>query len=182
MLPTHMVAVYSSASSASEPRRVTMYPIHQSILSLYCSNLPVLPASTALPTAPGTSFEVPVVPLAVPNPESFPILIQFLYLKDVHALLNAFLCLTPSEGIPDDLKEPAQYDSFVAEYSTILAQNYTAHRLAGQAARIHGLWRNASALGISDIDLQAFLDLAWEVLMQALTLSSNNSAPVVVFT
>ena len=176
-----MAAIYSSAPSGPEPRRVMMYPVHQSILSLYCANLPVLAESTPAPTNSESSFEVPVVPLALPNPDSFPFLTQFLYLKDAHALFEAFLSLAPSKGIPSDLDQPARYDAFVAEYSTILAQNYTMQRLASQATKVHGLWRNACALGISDIDLQAFFDLAWEILMKALTLSSNSS-PVVVST
>jgi hypothetical protein len=81
----------------------------------------------------------------------------------------------------DDLDQPARYDAFVAEQSIVLAQNYTMQRLASQAVKVHGLWRNACALGISDCDLQAFFDLAWEILMKALTHSSN-SLPVVVST
>ncbi|KAI0246186.1 hypothetical protein BJV78DRAFT_1286683 [Lactifluus subvellereus] len=155
-LPTHMAAVYSSAPSAPEPRRVTMYPIHQSILSLY-------------------------LPLALPNPESFPILTQFLYLKDVQPLLQTFLCLAPAKGLPGDLDQPERYDAFVAECSAVLAQNYTMQRLASQAVKVHGFWRNAHALGISDVDLQAFFDFAWEVLMKAMVHSSS-SAPVTVST
>ncbi len=180
MPPTHMAAVYSSGPSGPEPRRVMMYPVHQSILSLYCANLPVLPTSTPLPTAPEAPYEIPVVPIALPNPESFPFLTQFLYLKTVRPLFDALLSLTPASGIPDDLDQPGRYDAFVAEYSSILAQNYTMQRLASQAVRVHGLWRNTCALGISDIGLQSFFDLAWEVLMQALTLSSNSAPPVIV--
>jgi hypothetical protein len=181
MPPTHMAAIYSSAPSGPEPCRVMMYPIHQSILSLYCANLPVLAASTPLPTTPEALFEVPVVPLALPNPDSFPHLTQFLYLKDVRPLFEAFLCLTPAKGIPNDLDQPAQYDAFVADYSVILAQNYTMQRLANQAVKVHGLWRNACALGISDTDLQGFFDLAWEILIKALAHSSN-TLPVIVST
>ena len=179
MPPTHMAAIYSSGSSGPDPCRVMMYPIHQSILSLYCANLPVLAASTPLPTTPEAHFEVPVVPLALPNPDSFPLLTQFLYLKDMHPLFEAFLCLTPAKGIPGDLDQPVRYDAFVAEQSIVLAQNYTMQRLASQAVKVHGLWRNAFALGISDGDLQAFFDLAWEILMKALARSSN-SLPMVV--
>ncbi|KAI9507267.1 hypothetical protein F5148DRAFT_1149874 [Russula earlei] len=179
MPPTHMAAVYSSAPSCPTPRRVFLYPIHQSILSLYCANLPVLATSTPPSTVGDAPFEVPVVPLALPNPDSFPLLVQFLYLKDVHTLFGAFLSLTPENGIPTDLDDPARYIAFVGQYATMLSQNYTMQRLASHAVKVHGLWRNACALGISDVDLQAFLDLAWEILMQALTLSSH-SAPVVV--
>jgi hypothetical protein len=115
------------------------------------------------------------MPLALPNPESFPFLTQFLYLKDAHTLFESFLSLTPSKGIPSYLDQPTRYDAFVAEYSTILAWNYMMQHLASQAAKIYGLWCNACALGISNIDLQAFFDLAWEILMKALTLLSNSS-------
>jgi hypothetical protein len=33
--------------------------------------------------------------------------------------------------------------------------------LDSQAARAHGLWRKACALGISDIDLLYFFEVAW---------------------
>jgi hypothetical protein len=174
MLPTHMAAVYSSAPSAPEPRRVTMYPVHQSILSLYCANLPVLPPSTPCPDTPNSTFQVPVVPLALPHPESFPLLTQFLYLKDKQPLFQTFLCLTPTNEPREDL------DQMVTEYSTILAQNYTTQRLASQAAKLHGFWRNACALGIFDVDLQAFFDFAWAILMGALILSSNRAPATAV--
>ena len=180
ILPTHMAAVYSSAPSSPEKRQVTMYPIHHSILALYCANLPVLPPSAAQTTTE-CPYEVPVVPLALPDPESFPLLTQFLYLKDAQPLLQTFLCMVPANGIPGDLEQPERYDAFVVEYSTILAQNYTMHRLINQATKVHGLWRNVSVLGISDNNLQAFFDLSWEVLMKAIIQSGNN-APVTVST
>jgi len=119
--------------------------------------LPVLASSAPLPTCSESSFEARVVPLAslpLPNPESF-FLTQFLYLKDAHTLLEAFLSLTPSKGIPNDLDQPERFEAFVAKYSTILAKNYTIQRLASQAAKVHGLWRNVCALGISNVDLQS---------------------------
>jgi len=103
MPPTHMVAVYSSTPSDSESRRILLYPIHNSILSLYCANLPVLAASTPLLATPKTLLEVPVVPLALPHPESFPVLVQFLYLKDARSLFDFFLSIVPERGIPADL-------------------------------------------------------------------------------
>jgi hypothetical protein len=175
--PTHMAAVYSSGPSGPEPQRVMMYPVHQSILSLYCANLPVLPTP---PTTPDALHEVPVVPIALPNPESFPFLTQFLYLKNFRQLFDAFLTLIPANGIPDDLDQLGWHDAFVAEYSSTLARNYTMQRLASQAVKVHGLWRNVCALGISDTELQVFFDLAWEVLMQALTLPSSSAPPVMV--
>jgi len=72
--PTHMAAVYSSGPSGPELRRVIMYPVHQSILSLYCANLPVLPTLVPPPTTPEAPHEVPVMSIPLPNPESFPFL------------------------------------------------------------------------------------------------------------
>jgi hypothetical protein len=56
-------------------------------------------------------------PIALPNPESFPFLTQFLYLKNVHQLFDAFLTLTLANGIHEDLDQPGQHDTFVAEHS-----------------------------------------------------------------
>ncbi|KAH8984917.1 hypothetical protein EDB92DRAFT_1818855 [Lactarius akahatsu] len=165
MLPTHMAAVYSSAPSAPEPRRVMMYPVHQSILSLYCANLPVLPSSTPRPTTPISPFQVPVVPLALPHPESFPVLTQFLYLKGHAVTLPDLSLFNPSQRTARSPRPDA---------------NYTAQRLASQAVKVHGLWRNACVLGIFDIALQTFFDLAWEVLMKALILSSNRAPTTAV--
>ena len=103
MPPTHMAAIYSSAPSGPEPRCVMMYRIHQSIHSLYCANLPVLAESTPSPTNSKSSFEVPVVPLTLSNPDSFPFLIQFLYLKDGHTLFENFLSLVLSIPHPHKL-------------------------------------------------------------------------------
>ena len=179
MPPTHMVAVYSSTPSDSESRRILLYPIHNSILSLYCANLPVLAASTPLLATPETPLEVPVVPLALPHPESFPVLVQFLYLKDARSLFDFFLSIVPERGIPADLAQPVRRDAFVAEYAKILSQNYAMQRLTSQAFKVYGLWQNACALGISDGEIQVFLDLAWATLMLALTFASKN-APVIV--
>ena len=87
----HMAAVYLSGPSGSEPWHVMMYLAHQSILSLYCDNLPVLLTSVSPPTTLEAPHEVPVVPIALPNPESFLFLTQSLYFKNVRQLFEAFL-------------------------------------------------------------------------------------------
>jgi hypothetical protein len=65
-----------------------------------------------------------------------------LYLKNVGPLFDTFLSLILASGIPDDLS-------------------------CQPGSEGHGLGRNACALGISNIDLQLFFDLAWGVLRQA---------------
>jgi hypothetical protein len=93
-------------------------------------------------TTPEALHKVPVVPIALPNPESFPFLMQFLYLKNIRQLFDMFLTLTPANGIPEDLDQQGQHDAFITEYSSTLAWNYTIQRLASQAVKVDGLWRN----------------------------------------
>jgi hypothetical protein len=103
MPPTHMVAIYSSGPSGPEPWHVMMYSIHQSILSLYCANLPILQTSMPLLTAPEAPYKISIVPITLLNPESFPFLTQFLYLKNIHPQFDVSLSLILASGIPDDL-------------------------------------------------------------------------------
>jgi hypothetical protein len=222
MPPTHMVAIYSSGPSGPKPRHVIMYPIHQSLLPLYCADLPILQTSMPLPTAPEAPYKISVVPIALPNPESFPFLTQFLYLKNIHPQFDASLSLILASGIPDDLSlycanlpvlltstplptaPEAPYEipvmpialpnpesfPFLTQFlylknvhplfdmflSLILASSIPDNLDQPSRSELydatscqpgsegHGIWHNACALGISDIDLQSFFDLAWEVL------------------
>ena len=125
--PTHMVAIYSSCPSGPEPRCVMMYPVHQSILSLYSANLSVLPTSRLCQQIlrPLTRFPLCQLPCQI----QFPFLTQFLSLKDVQPLFDASLS-HPASGLPYDLHQPERYGAFVSKYSLILAQNYTMQRLA----------------------------------------------------
>src|SRR6266851_6869592 len=79
--------------------------------------------------------------------ERFPFLTQFLYLKNVHLQFDAFLSLILASSIPDDLDQPSRSELYDA---TSCQPGSEGHRL----------WRNASALGISNIDLQLGFDLA----------------------
>ncbi|TFY79527.1 hypothetical protein EWM64_g4484 [Hericium alpestre] len=82
VMPTHMMAVYSRLPTQLSSRRVTLYPVHNIVLATHCAALPALPASDPdCPSAPGASINVPVVPLCIPHPQSFPTLVSYLYTK-----------------------------------------------------------------------------------------------------
>lgn len=75
---------------------------------------------------------------------------QLLYLENVCQLFDAFLFLTPATGIPHDLDQPEQCDTFVAESSSAVVRNYTMQCLATQAVKpvkvcSHGLITNLSS-------------------------------------
>ena len=122
--------------------------------SLYCANLPILLTSMPLPTAPKAPYKIPVMPIALPNPESFPFLTQFLYLKNVHPLFDMFLSLILASSIPNNLNQPSRLELYDAMSCQPDSEG-------------HRIWCNTCALGISDIDIQSFFDLAWKVLMAA---------------
>jgi hypothetical protein len=81
----------------------------------------MLPTSMLLPTTSEASYEILIVPMALLKSESFPSLTQFLQLKNVHPLFDSFLSLILASSIPNDLDQPGQCDTFIAEYPSILA-------------------------------------------------------------
>lgn len=100
--PTHILAVYDdntgpnftsarvNTGSPSRPK-VTVFPAHELVLRVNCTNLPTFLRSAAATTA-GTRLEgvtLPVTRLRVWNASTFHILYHFLYNKDVNALRAA---------------------------------------------------------------------------------------------
>ncbi|KAJ7742741.1 hypothetical protein DFH07DRAFT_1063687 [Mycena maculata] len=83
--PTHMFAVYGDASPAcGQKRRVTLFPAHALVFGTHCANLPALPASQ--PSTSSARATVPVVPVRLPSPETFPLLQSYLYTQQPPSL------------------------------------------------------------------------------------------------
>lgn len=169
-MPTHMFAVFSSRQPATSRRHVTLFPAHNLVFATHCANLPILPApQPALPGCAGQEIKVPVVPLCIPAPEVFPQLSTFLYTKRIDHLLGSLLpCPTPPQLYLDD---PTTVVPLLEKFAQKLAQTYTAQALLMHIGRVHGMWRNAVALGIPDERLWCALDVAWEVLLTSLAMS-----------
>ncbi|KAF8452639.1 hypothetical protein L210DRAFT_3468701 [Boletus edulis BED1] len=173
-MPTHMLGVYSRHVPAAAKRRVTLFPIHNIILATHCANLPILPPSNVTrPDAAGATISLPMVPLCIPAPDVFPQLSMFLYTKRIDHLLTSLLpCPVPHALYRDDPKSEAVL-ALLQRFSDGLATSHSAETLFTHAMRVNGLWRNVCALGINDTKLWCALDVAWEVLMNALAVSTG---------
>ncbi|KLO07826.1 hypothetical protein SCHPADRAFT_836077 [Schizopora paradoxa] len=181
LLPTHMLAVHSSASTPvagpSKPRKVTLFPAHATVLAANCVNLPPLPRSTETTTdarespIQGLGKEVdaslPLVPLALPSPETFAQLSTFLYTRRADQLLASLMPAAPSSSS----KSSDSLDSYATQLSSLPRPTLLAHAL-----RVHGLWKNACALGVHDAKLWSVIDSAWTTLVRAMGMVDSASS------
>ncbi|KAJ7093920.1 hypothetical protein B0H15DRAFT_904911 [Mycena belliarum] len=131
--PTHMLAVYGDAPTHGKKRQVALFPFHDLVLSLHCSRLPVLPVSRPDTSAGCATVTLPVIPLRLPAPETFALLQSYLYTQQPAFLLAA-------------LAPPCEADIL---------------QLVAHATKMHGVWRNACALGVVDARLYDILDASW---------------------
>ncbi|PCH37467.1 hypothetical protein WOLCODRAFT_84272 [Wolfiporia cocos MD-104 SS10] len=199
VFPTHMLAISSSKSSPSAPNTPTaasfyngagsnasvpLYPAHALVLAAHCTLLPALPVSR--PSNRTASLHLPVVPLTVPNGETFPMLHEYLHTKRPDVLLAALLPHVPLPG-PHHAAASASagklvyVKQFTSESLLRLAHQLVANAFAqggqqgapgwlmARAKVINGLWRNVCALGVFDAELWGVMDVAWEVVLAALT-------------
>ncbi|KAJ7628662.1 hypothetical protein FB45DRAFT_749135 [Roridomyces roridus] len=181
--PTHLLAVYGSpspaASSSSKdvaaetPRQVTLIPVHAVVLTIYCARLPpLIPTPASQERTP--TYKVPVQPLCLPSPTTFPLLSSFLYTKRSSHLLKSLLptppppTLTSTEGGPSESRT-----QHLSAFAATLASTYTAQALLRHIHTTHGLWQNACVLGVHDDGLWEVLELVWEVLLTAMAISAG---------
>ncbi|KAJ7177857.1 hypothetical protein C8R46DRAFT_1075129 [Mycena filopes] len=137
--PTHMFAVYNDAPlPLGHKRQVGLFPIHDLVFGTHCTSLPVLPASQKPSSSSHTT--VPVVPLRLPSPETFPLLHAYLYTQQPATLLAS-------------LARPCETDLL---------------QLAAHANKIRGLWRNACLLGVVDAPLYDVIEASWESTIAAM--------------
>ncbi|KAF8653622.1 hypothetical protein AX16_003774 [Volvariella volvacea WC 439] len=220
--PTHMMAVYGAApksqppgppstTSGVAPRKVTLFPAHSLIFAAHCSKLPPFPPSSVsapFPDAPNRLI-VPVRPLCLPSPETYPQLSSYLYTKRVDILLNSLLpapvpppllrhliegitaenlstsdpeltppmslLLSPSEPSldPTDILALATDSPLLLPFAQRLGMAVTTPVLLQSIRTIHGLWQNVCALGVFDGELWEVLDLAWKIVLIALSVGTG---------
>jgi len=179
-LPSHMLAVYGPPSPKQpiERRKVTLYPAHSLIFAAYCSKLPPFPPagvpSPSQPSAP-PELNVPVRPLCLPSPHTYPQLSCFLYTKRADILLQSLMpCLPPASLAQRQEKETSPQSSQLVEFAAKLAGTYTTQALLQHTMTVHGLWQNVCALGIFDDGLWETVDLAWQILLTAIAIGTGN--------
>ncbi|KAG5651053.1 hypothetical protein H0H81_010049 [Sphagnurus paluster] len=198
-VPSHMLAIYgptttlssspSSSSSSSAPpspatltRKVTLYPVHSLYLAAHCARLPAFPPTTRrfTPGEPSVHCTVPVRPLCLPSPATYPHLSAFLYTQSPELLLASVMPTPPPTAhLPSHHQQHCEDGR--AQYVRSLAQTYTPQRLLQHALVLHGVWRNGCALGVVLPALWDTVELAWGVLLDAIALGAGEGGePVAV--
>ncbi|KAF9463255.1 hypothetical protein BDZ94DRAFT_1164331 [Collybia nuda] len=172
-LPTHMMAIYGPPpqNPSAEKRKITLYPVHSTVLAAYCAKLPAFrPTSDAVMSATPEHIvrevTIPVRPICLPSPQTYPQLSSFLYTKRTDALLASMMPCLPPQSLANQ--------SEIITFATRLAGTYTIHALLQHAMTVHGLWGNVCALGIFDDALWDTIDLAWQVLLTAIAIGTGN--------
>ena len=155
--PTHLLAVHTKPTT-----RVSLFPVHAIVLAAHCARLPPFPQSgSRTPAEAGSKISLPVTPFCLPNPETFSIILYYLYTKRVDRLFSALLPL------------PLQGRKSIDQLSRTYSSTFTVQALLSHAAKVHGLWSNVAALGIFDGRLWQVIEVAWEVLLKALAVSTG---------
>lgn len=171
-LPTHVLAVHACKDTpAPRSRKVIALSIHSTILAAHCSRVPALPN----PTLPTTfdpigaadasphmhSRVVPLIPFAIPSPEMFPILEEYLCTQNSGKLLRA---IVPA------LSEMGPVTTF-SDLPEKLSCKLTSASLLSGALRVYGLWQDACSLGVLNPQIWQVIDVAWRGYREALLLA-----------
>ena len=204
--PTHLLAISSSRSAPSLPNTPTvasfaaqvaaasaatvpLYPTNALVLAAHCTSLPPL-SVTRSDDETAATMRLPLVPLAVPNAETFPPLHAFLHDKRADKLLSFLLPSLaarfprpPSSGSSSRTPQeaPLYVSGFTAEHMHRFAQELVsaayaaagpqgaASGIMGHTKVINGLWANTCSLGIHDAELWGVIDFSWSIVIAALT-------------
>ncbi|KAH8101694.1 hypothetical protein BXZ70DRAFT_70209 [Cristinia sonorae] len=203
--PTHLLAIsaskiapsspstptavsFASQAGSSSSATVPLYPAHALVLAAHCTALPPLPIKRSDDETAAT-MRLPIVPLTVPNGETFPPLHAFLHDKRADKLL-AFLLPSLASRFPRPApssgsssrggQEPPYVAGFSPDHLYKFAQElvsaaYAAAGPQGAASGlmahtkvINSLWANTCALGITDEELWSTIDFAWTLVITAL--------------
>lgn len=181
---TPTASSFAAQAQQASSTVVPLYPTHSLVLAAHCTLLPRLPAARASTTR-ATALSLPVVPLTVPDAATFPHLHAYLHTKRADTLLATLLpalqgMLPPAAGASSGAVRSyaAQFtgDSLLRYAHALASYAYTqsgpqgaAQTLMAHARVVNGLWKNTCALGIFDTELWAMMDLAWEIILTALT-------------
>lgn len=180
--PTHVLAVYSTGKGANDAT-LALIPSHDIVLASHCALLARIPATRQ--TVPAGQHSLPLLPLGVPVPAAFSTLHVYLYTHDLGALFRTLLPCLPSSFISALTSSPGTLQSTLSNSkqmhqlaSHVLSQApaaNTAQFLMGQSQHISGLWKNTVALGVNDNNLWDAIDLAWDIVFNALNMATGQN-------
>lgn len=171
-MPTHLLAVYKrSAPGKASTRGVQLHATHNLVLASHCAAIPVLPCEQTPQVSQSVdSTELPVLAMALPHPESFAAIHEFLYTKD-RAVFAARIVPHPSSRVaaPDAAHT-------LAAWVDCLAATYSQEVLTAHLAHVAGAYANMCTLGIHDDGMWHTLQAAWTVLRGALLVQQQARA------
>ena len=169
--PTHMLAVFGKqlADKSHQPRRVTLYPVHSLVFASHCAYLPEFPSTlpVSLHEEAIRKFDVPVWPLCLPSPATYPHLSTYLYSKRTDIFMKSVLPRPPPSKFQQD---PSQVPGFARD----LAETFTVQTLVKHALMVFGVWQNVCALGVFDDNLWETLDTLWEILLTSIAIGTGS--------
>ncbi|KAG7439414.1 uncharacterized protein BT62DRAFT_939016 [Guyanagaster necrorhizus] len=152
--PIHVLAI-SSSKIPSE--HCMVFPIHALVLASHCAHLPVIPPAHS--QAGQSLVKLPVLPFALPSPQAFGIIHNFMY---THRLEPVFRSLLP---VPVGFFQSISHETEQGDL-----QKPTTH-----AVHVKELWQDMTAIGIYSTDLWDAVDLAWRIVIGALTIAARNA-------
>lgn len=172
-----MLAVFGKqlANKSHQPRRVTLYPVHSLVFASHCASLPRFPSPLPVTVPEGDEIrkvDVPVWPLCLPSPATYPHLSTYLYNKRTDLFMKSVLPRPPPSTFEQG---PSQVYAFARE----LAETFTVQMLVKHALMVFGVWQNVCALGVFDDNLWETLDTLWELLLTSIAIGSGNQLALI---
>jgi len=171
ILPTHMMAVHGPRPvNAPEARtKVTLYPVHSLILAAHCAKLPAFPpleVADPVETPTSQQFTLPIRPLYLHSPKTFPVILEYLYLRSPDILLQRLIPLPLPTIMIEKRDQHASLARFIGTRLSIPA-------LFFQVSLVHGIWQNTCALGIFDDVLWGAINFAWKLSVTSLAVATK---------
>jgi hypothetical protein len=175
--PTHLVALTSQttppspssseAEGSTKPKATyTAHYTHAALLSAYCA---ALPQRAFPPSFSSETSGVPVVPVSLPHPATYPLIQGYLYTHNVPGLLASLIPLSPSMLFPSPFSTPSSPTStHQAQTIDTLSRTLTLPTLLTSASLIHTLHTNATSLKLVDSQFWETIEFAWDVVRGAL--------------
>ncbi|GJJ12884.1 hypothetical protein Clacol_007130 [Clathrus columnatus] len=152
--PSHVLAVYPlSPSSSSIP---DLHGIHSIIPTIYCANFPSFPKSD-------NSSTLPRLPIRLPHPPSFKIILHFLYTRNIQNILSYLLPVPGSSRRRDHISHPIALPSPIslsslASWVRDLFNSLSFEDRCQHLNLLYGVYLNIVALGMYDLPLQGSRD------------------------
>lgn len=173
ILPTHVLAIRSSASPRTEAAQAggdqyNLFPIHSILLATYCSKFPALPSSDEDDEV-FKILELPLIPFSLPSVSAFPVLLEFMYNPTADSVLQRLF----RGGIPPSERDPLlvhERDALILVLTEELhsRSNGEISFLWEHVHRVWELWRDVCALGMTDETLWDAINIAWDSILGAL--------------